>query len=156
MGKYMLNYRFKVEISTKSKNIYMSFSKISNIAHKLEYDTINEGGVNIAPHYLPIARKSKTSILLERGVMSEKYSLNLLYPGTIIDSIDIYILDENGNNSQQYYYGYNGIITSWEIQPLDAISNNIQIETFEVACDYVRRLRNVNETEGYGTSNLFG
>lgn len=114
--------------------LVLSFSKVSNLEAQIEYDAVVEGGNNDYPH---LFRKSKTKpdiLTLEKGIRTRATDLtfDLLMEGMQLEMVTILLL-KNGIDLQKAFYFKKGIIVKRKFSDLDAMSNNLVIETLEIA-----------------------
>lgn len=128
-------YHFKVTIGNNT----ISFAKLSTMERSMEYEVLQEGGNNLAPRLLPLPQKQIKTLRLERGIQESNTTLSGLYPGVVIENgIGISVLDAASKNIAQYTV--EGVtVVKWEIGGLDAQSNQILLETFEVTYTGVKR-----------------
>ena len=135
---YAMQHRFRV---TVGESVW-SFSKISNIEMGIEYEILREGGNNLAPRILPMPQKALKTVRLERGVQThskETESVQTLYAGMPIEQgIGITILDAAGLTVAEYTL-QGATVVKWEIGAWDAQSNQVLIETFEIAYTGIKR-----------------
>lgn len=131
MGDLLLpNNRFIVILG----NTQYSFSKVTNIADKIDMETIEEGGWNASPRLLMKPKNHAETLILERGIQKTRTAsetgVNLkvgvrVYMGLIM------VLD--GKKVAKSYGFEEGIITKWELGDLDAIGKTIWIEKLELS-----------------------
>ena len=111
-----------------------SFSKVSNLMSQIEYDAVNEGGNN---DYPLLFRKPKTqpdTLILEKGVKTRSSDLvfNLLLEGMQVEMVTILLMKDTIDLEKAFYFKQ-GIIVKRQFSNLDAMSNEILIESLEIA-----------------------
>ena len=111
-----------------------SFSKVSNLMSQIEYDAVNEGGNN---DYPLLFRKPKTqpdTLILEKGVKTRSSDLvfNLLLEGMQVEMVTILLMKDTIDLEKAFYFK-KGIIVRRQFSNLDAMSNEILIESLEIA-----------------------
>lgn len=129
-GKLVPGHSFLVTFGV----MVFSFSKVSNIVTQIEYDAVNEGGNN---DYPLLFRKPKTrpdTLILERGIRTRGTDLafDLLREGVQIELGTILLL-KNGIDLEKVFYFKKGIIVKRQFSDLDAMSDDIVIESMEIA-----------------------
>jgi phage tail-like protein len=130
---YLNNGIFVVSI----EDVEMSFSKVTGIGEKSEYDVYVEGGGQM--HLLPKPRTASGQITFEKGISTiDKKIAGIFYPGGEIHNIVIHIVKNNKNIEN--YYIETGIVESWELGDLDAIHTSVAIKKFTIAHTGVKRL----------------
>lgn len=114
-------------------NIYgieLSFSKISGIGSTAEFDTYTEGGGRV--HILPKPQTNAGTLIFEKGIsVIDKQTASIFVAGSSISDISITLM-KNGNIAESYFIE-SGIITSWELGELDAISSGVAIKKFQIS-----------------------
>lgn len=111
-----------------------SFSKISNLMSSVEYDAIIEGGNNDYPHLFKKAKTQPDTLILEKGVRTRSSDLtfNLLTEGMQVEMVTIMLL-KNGTDLEKVFFFKKGMIVKRQFSTLDAMSNELLIETLEIA-----------------------
>ena len=110
--------------------IELGFSKISGLSGSVEYDSYLEGGGQL--HLLYRQASSAGTITLEKGVSAvDQRVLELLRPGTSIVGITIE-LQKNVKTVESYYIE-SGMLVSWQLGDLDAMSSAVVVKTFTIA-----------------------
>ena len=111
-----------------------SFSKISNLMSRVEYDSIIEGGNNDYPHLFKKAKTQPDTLILEKGVRTRSSDLtfNLLTEGMQVEMVTIMLL-KNGTDLEKVFFFKKGMIVKRQFSTLDAMSNELLIETLEIA-----------------------
>ena len=111
-----------------------SFSKISNLMSRVEYDSIIEGGNNDYPHLFKKANTQPDTLILEKGVRTRSSDLvfNLLTEGMQVEMVTIMLL-KNGTDLEKVFFFKKGMIVKRQFSTLDAMSNELLIETLEIA-----------------------
>lgn len=120
----LLNNQFVVFIGSDS----YSFAKVSNLSNSIEIEPINQGGVNQNAEFLVRQKNKAETLILEKGVV--KRSDSSLTTGDIITEA-IIIVKKHGMVEKTYSFEY-GIVTKWEVSPLDALGKDILIRKLEI------------------------
>lgn len=112
----------------------LSFSKVSNIVSQIEYDAVNEGGSNDYPLLFKKPKTKPDTLILERGVRTRGTDLvfDLLRVGMQVELGTILVL-KNNIDLQKVFYFKKGIIVKRQFSDLDAMSDNLFIESMEIA-----------------------
>lgn len=114
----------------------LSFSKVSGLGSKAEFDTYIEGGGRM--HLLPKPKSAPGSIIFEKGIsVIDKETAGIFVPG--IEISDILITLKKNNNVIETYYIETGIVEFWELGDLDAISSGVAIKKFSVLHTGIKR-----------------
>lgn len=124
----LANNRFKVLINKKS----FSFSKITNISGKAEFEEYQEGGVNGQVRLFRKPKESSGSIQMEQGVCSNTSTdvTAMFAPGSAVK--DIYILVMQSGSVAKAYYIEQGIVEQWEVTELDALGSKVMIKKVSI------------------------
>lgn len=127
MDKWFVNNQFLVLIG----GIRYSFSKVSNLAAELEYDTIAEGGRNWGPHLVRKPSGKCETITFERGT---RIIPSILAPplgvGTRVGMVIIML----NNGFFCHSYGFDeGLVTKFTMGDLDGMGHEIWIERMEIS-----------------------
>lgn len=139
---FVPNHRFIVTMGM----IKISFSKVTGLENSIEYDTIQEGGVNDHVRTFTKAKTQQHTIVFEKGVANVPQGLRLFNfkAGSRIKvPITILILqdpNELGISISKAFCFDEGFIVKWETTNLDALGNEIIIERFEIAHTGLREL----------------
>lgn len=129
MEKWIVNNQFQVLIGSET----YGFSKISNLVQELEYEAVQEGGRNWSPVFFRKAKSKRDVLNLERGVKTVRTKLdeNRIRIGTLLKGVIIVIRMDN--RSYRKYTFDEGVVTKLELSGLNAMGNEILIETMEIA-----------------------
>lgn len=123
----LLNNQFVVSIGSA---LY-SFSKVSNLSNSIELETINQGGVNQNAEFLIKQKNKPETLILEKGLIKNVLGLNhSLMIGDIVTEATI-MVKRRGKIEKIYSFEY-GIVSKWEISPLDAMGKDILIQKLEI------------------------
>lgn len=144
---YMANNQFLVEI----ENYWISFSKVSNIQRAVEYDTIQEGGVNGFVHTLVKPSAQAQTIQFEKGIsvmgddslkkLKLTPGLRLLHPiGVYIYADDPTFNNKAGRELERSYRISGCMVSKWELGGLDAMSSEVLVDKFEVVYSEVEQI----------------
>ncbi len=111
-----------------------SFSKVSNLMSQIEYDAVNEGGNNDYPHLFKKPKTQPDTLILEKGVKTRSSDLvfNLLLEGMQVELVTILLLKDTIDLEKAFYFKH-GMIVRRQFSNLDAMSNEILIESLEIA-----------------------
>lgn len=128
--KLLPSYNFLVTIGQE----VFSFSKVSNLASQVEYDTVSEGGNNDYPLLFPKQKTSPDTLTLEKGVRtrSTDKAFNSLLVGMQVELVTI-LMVKDGSKLEKVFYFKKGLITKRTFSDLDATKNDLLIETLEIA-----------------------
>lgn len=123
----LLNNQFIVSIGS---TLY-SFSRVSNLSDSIELEMVNQGGVNQNAEFLVKQKNKPETLILEKGLLKNKAgSDNPLTIGDIITEATI-MVKRRGKVEKAYSFEY-GIVSKWEISPLDAMGKDILIQKLEI------------------------
>lgn len=107
----------------------LGFSKVSGLGDSVEYDSYLEGGGRMHLLYRPAA--SAGTITLEKGISAvDQRILQLLRPGADISGLTI-VLQKHAKTVESYYIE-SGMLVSWQLGELDALSSAVVIKTFTI------------------------
>lgn len=111
-----------------------SFSKVSNLVAQVEYDSIVEGGNNDYPHLFQKAKTKPDTLILEKGVRTRSSDaiFNLLLEGMQVEMVTILLL-KDGIDLEKAFFFKKGMIVKRQFSNLDALGNELLIETLEIA-----------------------
>ncbi len=128
--KLVPSYSFLVTIGP----LLLSFSKVSNLTAQIEYDAVVEGGNNDYPHLFKKPKSSPDTLILEKGVRAGITDLGfeLLMEGKQVELVTIMLL-KNGIELQKAFYIKKGLIVKRQFSDLNAMGNEVLIETLEIA-----------------------
>lgn len=128
--KLVPSYSFLVTIGP----LLLSFSKVSNMTAQIEYDAVVEGGNNDYPHLFKKPKSSPDTLILEKGVRAGITDLgfDLLMEGMQVELVTIMLL-KNGIELQKAFYIKKGLIVKRQFSDLNAMGNEVLIETLEIA-----------------------
>ena len=125
-GNYMNSGSFSVTIG----NIDLSFSRISGIGQTQEYDTYTEGGGRI--HLLPKPLTSAGTITFERGIsVIDRNTAGVFMSGGEINNITIHL--KKFDDIVESYWIESGMVVSWELGDLDAVTPVVLIKKMKLA-----------------------
>lgn len=131
MEKYLGNNRFIVCIGGKR----LSFAKVSNLVHSVEYESIPIGGINDSVYIAQNPTRQPQTITFERAVQKTNDIIQKLKPGVHLGKqVEIMILNMEKKSSkiEHSYYITDGVVTKCEISSLDAMGNEILIQKLEI------------------------
>ena len=135
MSQLLSGYRFGVRVGPS----LIGFSLVSGISKSMEVERYQEGGRNDSPHIFPKQATSGGTMTMKKGVYKGKEPLFILV-GNYIPLLGIEVYDATGKQTIKYYNLINCLITKWEIGEMDAQSNALLIESFEVAYEQLEVL----------------
>lgn len=137
-GSHLIkNYQFAIYVNSQK----ITFSKVSGLGQEIETETITEGGINSYAHILQTGKKQSQTITFERGNSTLSDPLKQMQPGILLKKgALIIVLNPSTGKAIQKYYVEQAVVTKWQLQPLDAMSGQILIDTFEIAHNGVTRV----------------
>lgn len=111
-----------------------SFAKVSNIVQQIEYDAIVEGGNDDYPHLFKKPKTKPDTLILEKGVRTRMSDplFSLLFEGMEVELVTIMLM-KNQIELQKAFFFKKGIIIKRQFSNLNAMSNELFIETLEIA-----------------------
>lgn len=119
-----------------AENQRLRFSKVSGLESTMEYEELAEGGKNDAPHILTAPHKKHAPLVLEHGLVPAESRFAKWKPGMRLGTwLTVILLDAKGQLTPGKFWITDGIVTKREIGNLDAMSNSILIERFEIMHD---------------------
>ncbi len=118
----------------------ISFSKVRNLQHTAEHETLSEGGLNDFVHVLNRPGSQGGTLTLEKGVMAradDVRGIQALAPGRRIQvpvTITLYHWNGSGEWKPVRAWGVqDGVVTRWELTELDGLGSSVALETLEIA-----------------------
>ena len=111
-----------------------SFSRVSNLVSQIEYDAVTEGGNNDYPHLFKKPKSQPDTLILEKGVRTRSSDLvfNLLLEGMQVEMVTILLMKDTIDLEKAFYFK-KGIIVRRQFSNLDAMGNELLIESLEIA-----------------------
>ena len=145
-------YKFKVYLQLTC----LGFSKITNIEESVETEPLQEGGVNDRVYSLTRPVSTEKTLVMERGVANRGFltaalSSQLEVGNRIHTDILIIAYDRDGTIAKMFEV-HGAVVKKLAFSPLDSMSNEGMIETFELAYETLKCL---DKTED-GLGNLQG
>ena len=121
------------EFDVRFNTVKVSFSKVTNIKGKIEYDAFVEGGNNQCPIYLRKPKKQPDTIVFEKGIHTgcAGQLFALVRGGMEVVNV-IILVKQNGKTSRILYFD-SGLIVSKEISGVDAMGSSVLVERLEIA-----------------------
>lgn len=117
----------------------VSFAKVSGVESSMEYETLQEGGVNWGPQLLPLPQKQIKTMKFERGIQSQGSPAINLTPGLQLSTgIGVAVLNPEGKAIARFTVK-DVTVVKWELGGLDAQGNSVLLETFEVAYGSIKK-----------------
>ena len=110
--------------------LVFSFSKVTNIAAKLDLETVEEGGYNDSPRIFKKPKTSFDTLILEKGIQTSGNESSLKI-GTPVNAGAVLVI-HNGSIAKTYAFEY-GIVTKWETNELDALRSDVFVRRVEIA-----------------------
>ncbi len=132
--RFMPNHRFIVTVGI----LVSSFSSVSNIESSIEFDTVQEGGVNDHVLTWPKPTSQQHRLVLEKGAgrfnplfVNNKAQVGRQFkvPGVIVT------LGTDGLPTGRIYTFENPMIVRWEATNLDAMNAQVTIDRMEIVHD---------------------
>lgn len=133
-NKLVKSYHFWVFIGV----LKISFTKVSGFEQDIDKESFVEGGVNDYGVQLVVPKKERRILRMERGLQTWSPVLTRMKPGVAIPLGITIIMMNDRNIPVHTYHVSDCIVTKWEIGDIDANSQTVLIETFEVSyttCD---------------------
>lgn len=129
MAEFITGTEFDVRFDL----VKASFSKVTNVGSKIEYDTFIEGGQNEFPHYLKKPKKQPDTIIFEKGVHTGLTSniFGMIKEGMKIKNVMIFV--KNNGKTDRVLYFDSGMVLSKQFSGFDAMNNSVLIEKMEIA-----------------------
>lgn len=129
MAEFITGTEFEVRFDL----IKVSFSKVTNVGSKIEYDTFLEGGQNNFPMYLQKPKKRPDTIIFEKGVHTGLTSnvFGTVKEGMKVKNVMIFVKHQ-GKTDRVLYFD-SGLILSKEFSAFDASGHSVLIEKMEIA-----------------------
>ncbi len=123
-------YSFLVTIGDSK----FSFSKVTNLVSQIEYETVVEGGNNDYPYLFPKPKTKPDTLILEKGVKARSLdcAFNQLVEGMQVEMVTILLL-KNLLELEKAFYFKSGLIIRRKFSDLNAMGNELLIETLEIA-----------------------
>lgn len=112
----------------------LSFSKVSNLEAKVEYDAVIEGGNNDYPHLFRKPKTTPDTLILEKGVWTRSSDavFSLLREGMQLELVTIMLM-KDGTDLEKVFYFKRGMIVRRQFSNLDAMQDELLIESLEIA-----------------------
>ena len=128
MAEFITGTEFVVRFNL----IKASFSKVTNIGSRIEYDTLIEGGQNEHPMYFKKPKKKPDKVIFERGVCTSSIgnALQSLKAGTKVKNVMIFV--KNNVDTERILYFNDGLILSKTYSSMDAMGKSVMIEKLEI------------------------
>lgn len=136
-----VSFYFEVKFSGFSNKNDTKFLEVTGLEKKLEYEELGEGGRQLSLN-VP-ARVKYTNITLKRGLLTgseltqwcdnafDNYEIDL-------KDIQISLLDEKGNPLASWSI-VNAYPVKWSVSKFNSISNEVAIESLEIAYESFKR-----------------
>lgn len=143
---FLASHQFTVTLG----EFVTSFSSVTNIERAIEYETIQEGGVNDHVHTWPKPTGQQHRLIFEKGAArfnpfylddgsNTIIKLGQRFPmgGTII------IMDGNSGNLRRRIYAFdNPTVVRWEVSSLSGGDASVIIDRLEVVHDGLHVMEN--------------
>lgn len=129
----MADFITGTEFEVRFDLIKASFSKVTNVGSKIEYDTFIEGGHNDYPMYLRKPKKQPDTIIFEKGVHTGLTSsiFATVKEGMRVKNVMIFV-KQRGKTDRILYFD-SGLVLSKEFSGFDASGRSVLIEKMEIA-----------------------
>lgn len=122
----LVSFRFIVTVG----NVLFGFSKVSGMTKDVDVEQYQEGGCNDYVHLFVKPVVNAKTLSLEKGVL--QFGVSPFYlVGEPIDSLTIEVLNRLGIIVKRYVFR-NLIVTKWEVQELNASTDGILIDRFDL------------------------
>ena len=111
-----------------------SFSKVSNLVAQIEYDAVPEGGNNDYPLLFKKQKTNPDILVLEKGIRTKSGDLvfDLLQEGMQVEMVTILLMAKDAGLEKAFFFK-KGMIIKRAFSDLDAMSNELVIESLEIA-----------------------
>lgn len=111
-----------------------SFAKVSNLEAQIEYDAVVEGGNSLYPLFVQKARTKLDTLIMEKGVRvrSTERKFDTLAEGMHLRNLLI-ILYGSTREVEKVFSVEWGVIVRKQFSGLDAMKNELFVETLEIA-----------------------
>lgn len=116
----MADFITGTEFEVRFDLIKASFSKVTNVGSKIEYDTFIEGGHNDYPMYLRKPKKQPDTIIFEKGVHTGLTSsiFATVKEGMRVKNVMIFV--KHRGKTDRILYFDSGLVLSKEFSGFDA------------------------------------
>jgi len=140
-------FAFRVVFGADSMKDESDFQEVSGIGAEMEYDEIAEGGETRFKHRLPKGVKHKP-LVLKRGLGNLNSGLVAWCRSTLEQGLgrqimtaplSVYLLDAEGDPLRGWLFADTWPI-NWEVGALDAMKNELAIETITLSYTYSTRI----------------
>ncbi|RKQ49459.1 phage tail-like protein [Roseivirga pacifica] len=138
---------FKIEIAGITDTSENSFKEVSGLSLELGSEKLTEGGVNNYIVELP-TQVNASNLVLKRGTLSKKGplvkwvedSINTDYSKPLeLKNINVKLFNQNGNPLITWTFN-NARPVKYQVAELDAMKNEVLIETMEFTYTFYKRL----------------
>lgn len=129
------SWRFRVVLNGSQ----YGFSKVVNLAAKMEYDSVAEGGRNDSPLLMRKLPQTHGTLTLERGLRrrgagDQEGGGAGMKPGTVIREFLLFVDEDKKTKKAARVYSFDlGIVISVDGGELDASDNRVVVERMEIA-----------------------
>ena len=144
MGKYPLTgFYFKLSFPVSGGMMDTSFKEVSGLNVEIGVEEIAEGGENRFKYRVPTGTKYQ-NLVLKRGVTTlfsplavwcESVLMGPLSHTIVGQPVLLSLLNDRGYPLKNWTF-INAWPVKWDFSPLDAMKNEILIETLELTYDY--------------------
>lgn len=137
----LAGFRFKVEFSGKNTDMDMSFREVGGLKMQFETEDMREGGEYAFTYRLPV-RVKQPNLVLKRGLLKGS-ELSRWVRDALEDFkirpllVTISLLGEDGQ-PLMVWQAHQAWPVSWEIGGLNAMQNEVIVETLELAYAHLR------------------
>ena len=140
-------FYFKVEVAGISDTSDNSFKEVSGLTIEMGSEKLTEGGVNNYTLELP-TQVSSSNLVLKRGTLSKKSALIKWIEASInsdyskpleLKNIIVKLFNEKGKPLITWTFN-NARPVKYQVSDLDAMKNEILVETMEFSYTFYRRL----------------
>lgn len=111
-----------------------SFAKVTNLEAQIEYDAVVEGGNSLYPFFMRKPKTKLDTLIMEKGVRvrSTDRKFDTLAEGMYLKNILI-ILYGSTREVEKVFSVEWGVIVKKRFSDLDAMKNELFVETLEIA-----------------------
>lgn len=139
-------FYFTVSIGGAGADVDAAFQEVSGLEWEIDVETVVEGGENRFVHRLPTAVKHP-NLVLKRGIAATTSDLTLWFMDVLENDfsrkitprdIGISLCDHEGEPVRSWAIG-NAYPVKWNVATLDAMKNEIAVETMELVYNTLKR-----------------
>lgn len=139
----LVAFHFRLSFPSTSGLLDTSFKEVSGMTMEMGMEDIAEGGENRFKHRVPTGARYQ-NLVLKRGITSLASPLSVWCESTLTGGLSttivtqtvlLSLLNEKGLPIKNWTF-INAWPVKWEFSPLNAMNNEILIETLELSYNY--------------------